>query len=210
MELDIIALKLWWVYGELYRDGKIFFLLQGKFIGFNNQARETNNQKLPPELVLISMPKWVSTTWYCAVVYLLILELFFAMQSCEYLTTRYPEESKSANTLILVNIKFNNYRNIILHRIKLDTLESATIIITKYSFQKNLYRYKSVQMFRTDDELIWSLEKGAKVVKWVRAISGTADNNKICAYNILKGKKNYINLELLLAKLRLTVLVIGK
>ena len=62
---------------------------------------------------------------------------------------------------------------------KLGTLQSATIIVVTYDFQMNVYRYINAHMFRTDNELLFRLKTGAKVVKLVREIGGTSDDTKI-------------------------------
>ena len=74
-----------------------------------------------------------STKWDHALVFI-FFALLFATQSCKYLTTRYPEESKMTNILRLIILKYKKYGQINPHSEKLDTLQSATIIIIIYEF----------------------------------------------------------------------------
>ena len=89
---------------RLDRDGKTCFLLQEQWRGYKNTDGNTKKQKALPASVLRKMNELSTTPWEVAVTHLLILGLFFAMRSCEYLETRYPEESRRTRILRIKNI----------------------------------------------------------------------------------------------------------
>ena len=78
-----------------------------------------------------------TTPWEGAVTHLLLLRLFFAMRSCEYLKTRYPEESRRTRILRIKNIKFKKGGKILPRSSSEEVLKSAELIIITFEFQKN-------------------------------------------------------------------------
>ena len=75
-----------------------------------------------------------TTPWEIAVTHLLILALFFAMCSCEYLETRYPEESRRTQILRWKSFKFKKEGIILPHSSSLETLMSADLVILPFEF----------------------------------------------------------------------------
>ena len=74
--------------------------------------------------------------WERAVTHLLILALFFAMRSCEYLETNSKESEKRTKILRLKNLKFKKNGKIVSQNSSLSTLKSSDMIIITFEFQK--------------------------------------------------------------------------
>ena len=151
-----------------------------------------------------------STPWEKAVTQLSILALFFAMRSCEYLETRYPEESRRTKILRLKSFKFKKNGKIISHSEPLEVLLSAELIILTFEFQKNDWRNHTVHMFASGDPELCPVGAGARVVKRVRAIPGSNDETKICNFLTEDAKIVSINSAQVLPRLRAVVESIGK
>ena len=150
-----------------------------------------------------------STEWEIALTYLLILALFFAMRSCEYLETRYKEESKRTKILRCKNITFKKAGRILDHSVPFELLASADLVIILFEFQKNDWRNHSVHMFRTDDNLLCPVLAAAFTVKRVLRIPGATRDSKICSFVSSKGKISCINSSQALPRLRAVVDLIG-
>ena len=151
-----------------------------------------------------------TTPWEIAVTHLLILALFFAMRSCEYLETRYPEESRRTHILRCKNFKFKKDGLILPHSSSLQVLMSADLVILTFEFQKNDWRNHTVHMFASGDSLLCPVVTGARIVKRVRAIPGSTDETKICNFLTEDGKVTSINSAQVLPRLRAVVEIIGK
>ena len=156
------------------------------------------------------MFKLSTTEWEIALTHLLILALFFAMRSCEYLETRYPEESRRTKILRCKNLTFKKNNRILHHSSTLEILMSADLIIVLFEFQKNDWRNHSVHMFRTDDPLLCPVIAGAITVKRVLSIPGATPDSKLCCFLLSEGKVTYINSAQALPRLRAVVEIIGK
>jgi len=167
-------------------------------------------QKALPASVLRKMHEVSITPWDFAVTNVLIMALFFAMRSCEYLVTKYPEESKRTKILRLKNIVFKKDNRIIPHSSPLALLESADLVIIPFEFQKNELRNHSVHMFRTLDAILCPVKATARNVKRVRTMPGSSDNLKLCSFLSDDGKATNINSIQVIARLRAIVILIGK
>jgi len=150
------------------------------------------------------------TPWDFAVTNLLIMALFFAMRSCEYLVTKYPEESKRTKILRLTNIVFKKDNRILPHSAPLALLESADLVIVTFEFQKNDLRNYSVHMFGTSDAILCPVKATARTVKRVRSMPGSSDESKLCSFLSDDGKATDINSIQVLARLRAIAVLIGK
>ena len=148
--------------------------------------------------------------WERAVSYLLILALFFAMRSCEYLETSSKEESKRTKILRLKNIKFKKKGKLISQKSSTSTLKSADIIIITFEFQKNDWRNHTVHMWSTNDPLLCPVKAGAMIVKRVRSIPSFSDNTKVCSYITEDKSITNINSSQVLSRLRTIVNIIGE
>ena len=195
---------------RLDRDGKTCFLLQEQWRGYKNTDGNTKKQKALPASVLRKMNELSTTPWEVAVTHLLILGLFFAMRSCEYLETRYPEESRRTRILRIKNIKFKKDGKILPHSSSEEILKSAELIIITFEFQKNDWRNHTVHMFSSGDILLCPVIIGTKIVKRVIAIPGSNDDSKICMFLTEDGKITHINSAQVLPRLRATVQIMGK
>ena len=133
-------------------DGKTCFLLQEQWRGYKNTDKYRKKQKALPASVLRKMYKLSTTEWEIALTHLLILALFFAIRSCEYLETRYPEESRRTKILRCKNLIFKKNGRVLCHSSPQETLMAADLIIILFEFQKNDWRNHSVHMFRTEDQ----------------------------------------------------------
>ena len=151
-----------------------------------------------------------STEWEIALTYLLVLALFFAMRSCEYLETRYAEESKRTKILRCKNITVKKDGKILDHSLPLEVLASADIVIILFEFQKNDWRNHSVHMFRTGDNLLCPVLAAAFTVKRVLSIPGATKDSKICSFLSPDGKVTCINSSQALPRLRAVVELIGE
>lgn len=145
-----------------------------------------------------------------AVTWLLILAFFFAMRSCEYLTTSYPEESKRTKILRLKNITFKTQGRILPHSSHLALLAAADLVIVTFEFQKNNLRDHSVHMFRTSDSLLCPVKAAAHIVVRVRSIINSSNDTKICSFLTETGKVVDINSAQVRARLRAIVSMIGE
>ena len=149
--------------------------------------------------------------WELVLTQLLILALFFAMRSCEYLKTRYPEESRRTKILRVSNFVFKKADGrVIHHSASLETLISADLVIITFEFQKNDWRNHSVHMFRTDDLLLCPVRASAKIVKRVLNIPDTTSDSKICSFWSNEIKLVYINSAQALPRLRVIVEIMGE
>ena len=149
--------------------------------------------------------------WELVLTQLLILALFFAMRSCEYLKTRYPEESRRTKILRVSNFVFKKADGrVIHHSASLETLISADLVIITFKFQKNDWRNHSVHMFRTDDLLLCPVRASAKIVKRVLNIPDTTSDSKICSFWSNEIKLVYINSAQALPRLRVIVEIMGE
>jgi len=106
------------------------------------------------------------TQWDFAVPNLLKMALFFAMRSCEYLVSKYPEESKRTKIIRLKNVVFKKDTRIIPHSAPLEVLESADLVIITFEFQKfqknDMINY-AVHMFKTStDSLLCPVKATAR------------------------------------------------
>ena len=78
--------------------------------------------------------------------------IFFAMRSCEYLTSTHNEDSKRTKILRMRNIKFKKNGNFLTNNSP--CLFSSDIVIITFEFQKNNRRDKTVHMFKTNDDIL--------------------------------------------------------
>ena len=177
--------------------------------GYKNADKATKKQKALPASVLRTMHDVSLTPWDFAVTNLLIMALFFAMRSCEYLVTKYPEGSKRTKIIRLKNIVFKKDNRIIPHSAPLEMLESADLVILTFEFQKNDLRNYTVHMFKTTDALLCPVKATARTVKRVRDIPGSSDDSKICSFLAEDGKVTDINSAQVLLRLRAIARFIG-
>ena len=150
------------------------------------------------------------TPWEKAVTHLLILALFFAMRSCEYLETRYPEESRRTKILRCKNFVFKKNGSILSQACTLQILESADLIIITFEFQKNDWRNHTVHMFATNDLLLCPVRASARIIHRVRLRSGSNNELKICSFTTEDGTSVHVNSAQVLPRLRVIVELIGK
>ena len=166
-----------------------------------------------PILLPLSTTKILHPHSWChskITLWLLILAFFFAMRSCEYLTTSYPEESKQTKILRLKNIIFKTQRRIVPHSSHLALLAAADLVIVTFEFQKNNLRDHSVHMFRTPDPLLCPVKAAAHIVVRVRSIINSSNDTKICSFLMTAGKVVDINSAQVRARLRAIVSLIGE
>ena len=150
-----------------------------------------------------------STDWEIAVTWLLVLALFFAMRSCEYLETRYAEESKRTKILRCKNFTFKKNGRRLDHSLPFEVLASADLVILLFEFQKNDWRNHSVHMFGTGDGLLCPVRAAAFSVKRVLRIPGATGDSKICSFALPDGSVTCINSSQVLPRLRAVVEIIG-
>ena len=91
---------------RLDSDGKICFILQEQYRGYTNQDKAVEKQKAIPIMVLKKMYDISNSHKELALSQLCIGAIFFAMRSCEYLSTSHKEDSKRTKVLRLRNIQF--------------------------------------------------------------------------------------------------------
>lgn len=194
---------------RLDRDGKTCFLLQEQWRGYKNTDGNTKKQKAIPASVLRKMHQLASTPWEITVSFLLILALFFAMRSCEYLVTCFAEESKRTPIIRLKNIKFKKDGKIIPHSARLSTLMSADMIIITFEFQKHDWSNHTVHMYRSGDPLLCPVIAGDHIVKRVQEIPKSSDESKLCDFLTEYGKEQPINSSQVLTWLRAVVETMG-
>ena len=194
---------------RLDEDGKTCFLLQEQFRGYKNQDGNKKKQKAIPASVLRVMHENSFTPWEKALTDLLILALFFAMRSCEYMETRYPEEDKRTKILRLENIVFKK-KGKVKHSTSLKHISSAELVIITFQFQKNDWRNHSVHMWSTSDGLLCPVKAAARIIKRVRSIPTSKNDTTICSFLTDKGDITQINSAQALPRLRFIVDLIGE
>ena len=91
-------------------------------------------QKALPLSVLRKMHEVSYNQWEHAVTQLLILAIFFAMRSCEFLQTSHHEESKRTKIIWLNNIIFKKKGKTIHHSANFLSLSSAELVILTFEF----------------------------------------------------------------------------
>ena len=115
------------------------------------------------------------------------------MRSCEYLETRYAEESKRTKILRCKNITFKKDGKVLNHALSREILASADMVIILFEFQKNDWRNHSVHMFCTGDSFLCPVVATAFTVKRVLRIPGGSEESKICTFISSDGKISCIN-----------------
>ena len=133
---------------RLDSDGKICFILQEQYRGYANQDKAVDKQKALPIMVLKKMYDIANSHKELALSQLCIGAIFFAMRSCEYLSTSHKEDSKRTKILRLRNIQFKK-NGMLLHH-NSHNLASSDLVIITFEFQKNDRRNKAVHMFKTN------------------------------------------------------------
>ena len=190
-------------------DGKTCFLLQEQWRGYKNTDKNRKKQKALPASVLRKMYEFSSTDWEFALTHLFVLALFFAMRSCEYMETRYPEESKRTKILRCKNFTFKKDGCRLNHSLPFETLASADLVIILFEFQKNDWINHSVHMFCNGDAFLCPVRAAAFTVKRVMKIPGATADSKICSFSSSDGKISCINSAQALPRLRAVVGLIG-
>ena len=147
------------------------------------------------------------TAWEKAVTQLFIGAIFFAMRSCEYLQTRFAEESKRTHILRLNNIQFKKNGRGLPHTSQ--NLEEADIVMITFQFQKNDKRDQRVHMFRTSDPLLNPVKAWAHTVQRVLKIPGANTESKVCHFQSTDGRIYCINSEQARRHLRSIVTIMG-
>ena len=196
---------------RLDADGKTCHILQEQYRGYKNTDKGRKKQKAIPASVLRYMYTVALSPWDTATVHLLILDFFFCMRSCEFLSTRYAEESKRTKILHLKNFQFKKGRTFLsLTTSSLDALASSDIIIITFEFQKNDWRNHTVHMYSTDDNLLCPVRAGGRVVKRVLSIPGSTMNTKICTFMNSDGTISDINSAQVLPYIRTLIRAMGE
>lgn len=148
--------------------------------------------------------------WEKAVTHLLILALFFAMRSCEYLETNSKESEKRTKILRLKNLKFKKKGKIVSQNSSLSTLKSSDMIIITFECQKNDWRNHTVHMWSTSDPVLCPVKAGAMILKRVQKIPDASENTKVCAYLTEDNTVTNINSSQVLSRLRTIVNLMGE
>ena len=150
---------------------------------------------------LADSPRDKASTW------LLIGAIFFAMRSCEYLTTA-AEESKRTKILRLRNISFKRRNKQLKHGSKV--LHLADLVQIRFEFQKNDKRDIIVHMFRSGDNTLCPVIAWAKTIRRVRAIPGSSEDSKVCLFKDNKGNISFISGNYVRSRLRAVVTLLGE
>ena len=182
-------------------DGKTCFLIQEQWRGYKNKDKNRKKQKALPDSVFQKMHALATSDWDVALSYLFIMALFFAMRSCEYLETRYPEESRRTKVLRCKNFKFKKDGKMLPLSSPLHLLQSADLVIITFEFQKNDWRNHSVHLFASTDHLLCPVKAAAFSVNRVLKIPGATLESKTCTVCLPDGKITYINSAQALPKL---------
>jgi hypothetical protein len=159
-------------------------------------------------MVLRKMLEVSDTPWQRATSWLLIGAIFFAMRSCEYLSTNTPEADRRTKILRLRNIIFKKNGLTIAHSSK--ELESADIVMIIFEFQKNDKRDIQVHMFRTSDQVLNPVIAWAKTVKRIWAYPKASDDNKVCSFLEKDGVVRDIQAAQVRERLKSIVALIGE
>ena len=181
-----------------------------QYKGYKNLDGNKKKQKALPLSVLRKMHEVSYNKWEHAVTQLLVLAIFFAMRSCEFLQTSHHEESKRTKIIRLKNIIFKKKGRTIQHSANISVLSSAELVILTFEFQKNEWRNHSVHMWNTNDNLLCPVKAAANIVKRVQQVTGYSNSSKICSYQTEDGKVIDINSSQVLPRLRSVVSLIGE
>ena len=142
-----------------------------------------------------------------AITHLLIGAIFFAMHSCEYLTTLTREGSKRTKIITVGNITFTKNGRPMPH--SENDLHDADMVRIKFEYQKNDKWDVCVHMFSTDDHTLNPVAAWAATVRRVRAIPDTTDAAEVCLFQDLQGRTTKITANHVRTKLRAVVDLIG-
>ena len=157
--------------------------------------------------VLRKMEEMAKSPWQIATVWLLIGAIFFAMRSCEYLSTNTPEQDRRTKILRLRNIIFRKDGITIPH--SSEQLEQSDIVMIIFEYQKNDKRDVQIHMFRTSDEVLNPVVAWAKTVKRVWSYPGATDDYKVCNFIDNKDTLRVIHAPHVRDWLKATVTLIG-
>ena len=148
-----------------------------------------------------------------AISWLLIGAIFFAMRSCEYLTTSSREESKRMKILRIKIFRFKTKQgNTIPLNSSSDrqTLHHAELVIITFEFQKNKSRNKSVHMYRTNDKVLNPVIAWASTIQRLfQTIPTVSGETKVCEF-LSDDKIIDIDSALARTKLRAVVDLLGE
>ena len=159
-------------------------------------------------MVLRKLNDLATTPWEQASASLLIGAIFFAMRSCEYLSTNTPETDRRTKILRLRNIIFKKRGITVPH--SSNQLESADIVMIIFEFQKNDKRDIQIHMFKTSDDVLNPVTAWAKTVRRVWSYPNATADLKVCHFLDKNGSLCVIKAQNVRDWLRATVSLIGE
>ena len=161
-------------YPKLDRSGNTSSLLLRQLKGYTNLDGNEIQQKAIPPLLIRKLAENQSTDNNLAAGQLGVVAFFFAMRSCEYLTTPTPKHKKRTKILCINNIRFFTKGKLIPHHSK--NLHRADTVTITFEMQKSDERNESVTMHRTGDKIICPVIMAANIVKRILTYPKTTSN----------------------------------
>ena len=111
-----------------------------------------------------------------------VVAFFFAMRSCEYLTTPTPKHKKRTKILCIKNIRFFTKGKLTAHNFK--NLHRADTVAITFEIQKSDERNESVTMHRSRDKIMCPLIMSANIVQRILTYPKTIINSQINLFTI--------------------------
>ena len=124
-----------WPDPRLDHEGRVALSLSQQYKGYKNGDANSKPQKALPLSIISQLHKSTSTVENLAISQLCTGAFFFAMRSCEYLTTTASEENRRTRILRLRNLCFRSKGRIVQH--SSTKLAAADTITITFEFQKS-------------------------------------------------------------------------
>ena len=174
---------------KLDRSGNTSSLLLRQLKGYTNLDGNEVQQKAIPPLLIRKLAENQSTDKNLAAGQLGVVAFFFAMRSCEYLTTPTPKHKKRTKILCINNIRFFTKGKLIHHQ-SMNLHRADTVTIT-FEMQKSDERNESVTMHRTGDKIMCPVIMSANIVQRILTYPKTTSDSQINLFTIGNKSKNW-------------------
>ena len=158
---------------KLDRSGNTSNLLLQQLKGYTNLDGNEIQQKATP-LLIRKLAENKPTDNNLAAGQLGVVAFFFAMRSCEYLTTSTPKHKKRTKILCIKNIRFFTKGKLITHNSK--NLHRANTVTITFEMKKSDERNELVTMHRTGDKIMCPVIMSANTVQRILTYPKTIIN----------------------------------
>ena len=186
------------------RGTRLHHSIERQLKGYKNQDPHTKHQKALNTNVYRHIHTKATTEEDTAIAQLLCGAFFFAMRSCEYLTTQGERRTK---LLTLSNLRFFLHHKLIPQTSK--DLSSADCIVINFEFQKNNERNQSVTMHRTADPILCPVKAWAALAQRILSYPGTGPSTPVNTVCMINGRYTQLQSQCVLLAIRTAITEIG-